>query len=233
MTYYAQMSSLLGNMVVCSNGSHLNGLYFSDQKDSPQPVGLPTPLDHTRRPADGVLNGFPLRLLRARKISGDGPLFDSVGPIENALGPDPTEAIGNVHCVASESIPMVLMQTNTPDTAIAVFEQTREELSQYFRGSRKAFTVPLQPKGTVFQEKVWRALLDIPFGAYVSYGDVAFSAGLSPQHGRPVGTAVGQNPIAIIIPCHRVLSGTGRLTGYTGGLERKLALLKHEGFSLG
>ncbi|RTZ48285.1 methylated-DNA--[protein]-cysteine S-methyltransferase [Candidimonas sp. SYP-B2681] len=125
------------------------------------------------------------------------------------------------------------MQAVTPATALAVFEQTRQELSQYFLGTRTAFTVPLQPDGSVFQKKVWRALLDIPFGEFVSYGDIARAVGLSPHHGRPVGTAVGRNPIAIIIPCHRVLSGTGRMTGYTGGLNRKLALLKLEGFSLG
>ena len=102
----------------------------------------------------------------------------------------------------------------------------------YFQGQLKTFRVPLALVGTPFQQKVWQALLDIPYGTYVSYGDVARAAGFTPGHGRPVGTAVGRNPITIIVPCHRVLAGNGKLTGYTGGLARKLALLEIEGFAL-
>jgi methylated-DNA-[protein]-cysteine S-methyltransferase len=233
MIYYAHFLSALGDMVLCSDGTHLTGLYFSDQKDSPQPSGSAAALDRTRRPADGMLDGFPLKLLRASKTKGDGPLFDKAGPPESNSRSHITAVISGPRSSAFQPIPLVSMQAGIPDAAIAVFEQTREELFEYFEGTRKTFTVPLRPEGTVFQQKIWRALLDIPFGEYVSYGDVAFSAGLSPQHGRPVGTAVGRNPITIIIPCHRVLSGTGRLTGYTGGLERKLALLKLEGLCLG
>jgi len=129
--------------------------------------------------------------------------------------------------------PVALKQAATPGGVVTLFEQTRRELDEYFHGTRKVFTVPLQLEGTDFQKKVWRALLAIPYGEYVSYGDVALAAGLTPQHGRPVGTAVGRNPITIIVPCHRVLAGNGRLNGYTGGLERKFALLELEGFTLG
>ncbi|NYT60957.1 methylated-DNA--[protein]-cysteine S-methyltransferase [Alcaligenaceae bacterium] len=124
------------------------------------------------------------------------------------------------------------MQAPTPDGAKAVFQQTQKELSEYFYGERTEFDVPLEVEGTEFQKKVWRALRDIPYGQSVSYTDVARTAGLTAHHGRPVGTAVGRNPISIIIPCHRVLSSAGALAGYTGGLERKFALLKLEGFSL-
>ncbi len=102
---------------------------------------------------------------------------------------------------------------------------------QYFAGQRQEFTLPLQPAGTPFQKKVWQALLAIPYAQLRSYGELANEAGLSMQHGRPVGTAVGRNPISIIIPCHRVLSASGALTGYTGGLHRKLALLELEGLT--
>ena len=119
-----------------------------------------------------------------------------------------------------------------PAGARAVFEQAREELDDYFNDGRQVFSVPLLLQGTDFQRKVWKALLDIPYGHCISYRDVALAAGLSAQHGRPVGTAVGRNPVAIMVPCHRVLSHAGRLNGYTGGLERKLALLELEGFTL-
>ncbi|NYT86058.1 methylated-DNA--[protein]-cysteine S-methyltransferase [Pusillimonas harenae] len=124
------------------------------------------------------------------------------------------------------------MQTDTPDGTVHLFEQTQSELKEYFDGSRQVFTMPIHLDGTEFQKKVWQALLTIPYGEYVSYGDVALAAGLTAQHGRPVGTAVGRNPLTIIVPCHRVLASSGRLNGYTGGLERKFALLELEGFTL-
>src|SRR3546814_474491 len=125
-----------------------------------------------------------------------------------------------------------MLETDTPAAVQALFRQTQTELNEYFAGDRTIFDIPLHVSGTEFQEKVWRALLAIPHGQVVSYGDVARSAGLTAGHGRPVGTAVGRNPVTIIIPCHRVVSGTNSLTGYTGGLERKFALLELEGFIL-
>ncbi|NGM88416.1 methylated-DNA--[protein]-cysteine S-methyltransferase [Parapusillimonas sp. SGNA-6] len=124
------------------------------------------------------------------------------------------------------------MQPDTPSDVVAVLQQAGRELTQYFAGTRRTFSVPLLLQGTDFQKKVWQALLAIPYGQYVSYGQVAAAAGLGRGHGRPVGTAVGRNPLTIIVPCHRVLSSTGRLNGYTGGLNRKYALLELEGFSM-
>lgn len=102
-----------------------------------------------------------------------------------------------------------------------------EQLSAYFAGSLRRFQLPLDPAGTPFQLRVWERLREIPFGATVSYGEVARGIG-HPGASRAVGAANGRNPIAIVVPCHRVIGADGRLTGYGGGLERKQWLLDHE-----
>jgi len=126
-----------------------------------------------------------------------------------------------------------LLQPDTPAEGIALFSRVREELAQYFAGERKRFGFPLQLKGTPFQTTVWNALCEVPYGEVLSYGDLAARAGLTTGHGRPVGTAVGRNPVAIVVPCHRIIGSNRTLTGYTGGLERKVALLELEGFAVG
>ncbi|MBH0228604.1 methylated-DNA--[protein]-cysteine S-methyltransferase [Halobacillus yeomjeoni] len=106
--------------------------------------------------------------------------------------------------------------------------QTKHELSEYFAGNRKEFTVPLNCYGTDFQRKVWRTLLhDVPFGETRSYKDIA-AAMLSPKAIRAVGGAVNQNPFAIVVPCHRVIGSNGKLVGYAGGVEKKQNLLNFE-----
>ena len=106
--------------------------------------------------------------------------------------------------------------------------QAKAQLSEYFAGTRQEFTLPLSPKGTPFQQKVWAALQTIPYGQTRSYGEIARQIG-SPKAARAVGMANHHNPIAILIPCHRVVGQNGALTGYAGGLERKKALLQLEG----
>lgn len=108
-----------------------------------------------------------------------------------------------------------------------VLDQARAELAEYFAKERRDFEVPLDAEGTEFQRKVWRALVKIPFGRTDSYGGLAKRLG-QPTASRAVGLANGQNPIAIIVPCHRVIGADGSLTGYAGGLERKRWLLAHE-----
>jgi len=108
-----------------------------------------------------------------------------------------------------------------------VLERAREQLTEYFAGARKAFELPLGPRGTEFQREVWRALGAIPFGATRSYGELAKGIGRA-SASRAVGGANGQNPIAVIVPCHRVIGSGGALTGYAGGLARKEWLLRHE-----
>lgn len=101
------------------------------------------------------------------------------------------------------------------------------QLEEYFAGDRTRFEIPLALSGTEFQRRVWTALQDVPYGQTVSYGELARRVG-SPAAVRAVGLANGRNPVAIIVPCHRVIGGYGSLTGYGGGLERKAWLLAHE-----
>lgn len=103
-----------------------------------------------------------------------------------------------------------------------------EELVEYFEGKRKHFTFPFDIEGTTFQMDVWNALLEIPYGQTKCYSDIANRIG-NPKAVRAVGTAIGKNPLSIIIPCHRVLGKNGTLTGYSGGLDVKELLLQHEG----
>ena len=101
------------------------------------------------------------------------------------------------------------------------------QLEAYFAGALRQFTLDLAPRGTPFQQAVWRALQDIPYGETTSYGTLARQLG-KPQAARAVGAANGQNPLAVVIPCHRVISSTGKLIGYAGGLDIKQALLAFE-----
>ena len=105
--------------------------------------------------------------------------------------------------------------------------QAIEQLEAYFAGTLRRFTLALAPSGTPFQHAVWRALQDIPYGATTTYGALARQLG-KPQASRAVGAANGRNPLAIVIPCHRVVGSTGKLTGYAGGLDIKQALLAFE-----
>ncbi|MEZ5621686.1 MAG: methylated-DNA--[protein]-cysteine S-methyltransferase [Burkholderiaceae bacterium] len=102
------------------------------------------------------------------------------------------------------------------------------ELAAYARDPHTRFDVPLDLQGTPFQREVWRSLSEIPAGRTVSYADIAARIG-RPRAVRAVGAAVGANPVAIIVPCHRVIGRDGSLTGYAGGLARKTTLLRHEG----
>lgn len=111
----------------------------------------------------------------------------------------------------------------------AILARAREQLEEYFARHRTAFDLPLAPVGTPFQLRVWNALRDIPFGTTESYGGLARRIGAPTSAARAVGAANGQNPIPIIVPCHRVIGATGDLTGFGGGLERKRWLLTHEG----
>ncbi len=114
------------------------------------------------------------------------------------------------------------------EKALPVFDETRRWLDLYFAGKKPSFTPLLAPHGTSFQLQVWEALLTIPYGETVSYGDIAkrFSSKMSAQ---AIGGAVGCNPIGIIIPCHRVIGADGSLIGYGGGLDRKRWMLEMEG----
>jgi methylated-DNA-[protein]-cysteine S-methyltransferase len=109
----------------------------------------------------------------------------------------------------------------------AAFQNARDQLSEYFDGHRHKFDVELEMTGNAFELRVWRELCAIPYGETLSYGQVARAIG-APDAPRAVGLANGRNPIAVIVPCHRVIGADGSLTGYGGGLRRKRLLLDLE-----
>ncbi|MBT3767356.1 MAG: methylated-DNA--[protein]-cysteine S-methyltransferase [Rhodospirillaceae bacterium] len=113
----------------------------------------------------------------------------------------------------------------------ALLEEAHRQLDAYFNGTLQQFDLPLRPQGTAFQKRLWTLLQQIPYGTIQTYGDLAKALGSA---ARAVGGACGKNPLPIIIPCHRVISATGKLTGYTGGdgIDTKRALLRLEGYRL-
>jgi methylated-DNA-[protein]-cysteine S-methyltransferase len=112
------------------------------------------------------------------------------------------------------------------------FDDLRMQLTQYFAGNRRDFDLPLHASGSAFQKRVWGALCEIPYGETATYGGTAEAIG-APTASRAVGLANGQNPISIVVPCHRVIGANGSLTGYGGGLEAKQWLLSHEAVHAG
>jgi methylated-DNA-[protein]-cysteine S-methyltransferase len=122
---------------------------------------------------------------------------------------------------------LALDTASVPERDPEAAHETATQLAAYFAGERTAFALPLAARGTEWQRRVWAALLEIPAGKTATYGQVAGALG-RPSASRAVGAANGQNPIAIVVPCHRVVGANGTLTGYAGGLDRKRWLLEHE-----
>jgi len=124
--------------------------------------------------------------------------------------------------------------TLTPDSGLQVFSAASRWLDEYFAGCNPEVSdLPLAPNGSAFQKAVWRQLLGIPYGKTTSYGEIAKKVAVelkkTSMSGQAVGGAVGHNPISVIIPCHRVVGSNGSLTGYAGGLQKKIKLLALEG----
>ncbi|MBL9032058.1 MAG: methylated-DNA--[protein]-cysteine S-methyltransferase [Phycisphaerae bacterium] len=144
--------------------------------------------------------------------------------------------IGTLVALADDALRALQFPRATPHTPPAdrsdpdakrLLDLVQRQLDDYFAGTRRTFDLPLAPRGTPFQRAVWDALREIPFGTTLSYGALARRLG-RPDAARAVGAANGANPIAIIIPCHRVSNAAGDLHGYGGGLGRKRWLLDHE-----
>ena len=108
-----------------------------------------------------------------------------------------------------------------------VLDEAQRQLEEYFAGKRNRFDLPLNPQGSAFDRAVWQQLLEIPCGEIRTYGQLAAAMG-KPKASRAVGGACSRNPLLIVIPCHRVIAGTGKLTGFAAGLDMKRALLVHE-----
>jgi methylated-DNA-[protein]-cysteine S-methyltransferase len=146
--------------------------------------------------------------------------------------------VGKLKLVASETgLIAVLWENDNPqrvplsdlveDNSQSILLEAERQLKEYFAGERRSFSIPLDMRGTPFQKDVWRALQAIPFGETLSYGQIANQLG-RPSASRAVGAANGRNPISIVVPCHRVIGSTGKLTGFAGGLETKAHLLNLE-----
>jgi methylated-DNA-[protein]-cysteine S-methyltransferase len=146
--------------------------------------------------------------------------------------------VGKLKLVASDKgLVAILWENDRPsrvrlDEPVAnenhpVLVETERQLSEYFAGKRKAFSIALDMRGTHFQKDVWEALRAIPFGETRSYGQLAKQLG-NPRATRAVGAANGRNPVSIIVPCHRVIGASGKLTGFAGGLDTKAHLLSLE-----
>ena len=139
-----------------------------------------------------------------------------VGELEIHSEGDAITVIGFLRHAKKEEKPTPVIQTCI------------QELAEYFFSGRKSFSVKIQPRGSAFQLSVWRQLMKIPYGKTTYYADIAEKVG-DANLMRAVGLANGQNPIVIIVPCHRVIGKDGSLVGYGGGLDRKVWLLRHEG----
>ena len=146
--------------------------------------------------------------------------------------------VGKLKLIASEKGLVAILWENDKPRRVPLNElvknelhpvlvKTEHQLAEYFAGKRKEFSITLDMRGTRFQNDVWNALLAIPFGETRTYGQLAKQLG-NPQASRAVGAANGKNPVSIIVPCHRVIGSSGKLTGFAGGLETKAHLLSLE-----
>lgn len=139
--------------------------------------------------------------------------------------------IGRIRFVLDKDRQLVRIDLNVPPPSeiqnVSLFENVFTQFSEYFAGTRRDFTLPLFLNGRAFEMRVWKALMQIPYGETCSYGEIAAACG-NPKAARAVGQAVHRNPLPIIVPCHRVV-GTSNLGGYAGGLEVKRFLLRLEG----
>lgn len=121
-----------------------------------------------------------------------------------------------------------LRKSKKSEIRTPIIQTCIQELTEYFSGKRKHFTVKIELHGSAFQQSVWNKLLEIPYGKTTYYADIAAKVG-DMHAAQAVGLANGQNPIAILVPCHRVIGKDGSLVGYGGGLDKKIWLLRHEG----
>lgn len=123
------------------------------------------------------------------------------------------------------------------DNTLKIFEQTKNWLDRYFNGENPNISeLTISPKGSDFRQRVWKILKEIPYGEVITYGEIAKiiakETGKKKMSAQAIGGAVGHNPVSIIIPCHRVVGSDGNLTGYAGGINLKVKLLKHEGVDM-
>ena len=148
-----------------------------------------------------------------------------ISPIGNVILGSDGEALVGLWLEGQKYFLSGYEETEDNDT-LEIFKETKLWLDEYFKGNNPEITMSLAPCGTEFQHKVWKELECIPYGKTITYGNIAKKLGI--KSGQAVGGAVGKNPISIIIPCHRVVGKNNTLTGYAGGTDKKLELLKLE-----
>ena len=137
------------------------------------------------------------------------------------------DALTGLHFVGGKHVPDIDPSwLEEPD--FPLFKRCAAQMEEYLAGERGKFDLPLAPKGTAFQQRVWREIAKVPFGEAITYSQLAARAG-APGSARAAGAATGRNPISLIVPCHRIVATDGSLTGYAGGLDRKEKLLALEG----
>lgn len=148
-------------------------------------------------------------------------------PMTVVIGSDGESLVGLRFGAASEHVTWLGSAARRTDDAI--LSAAAEQLRAYATGHRRAFDLPVRTAGSAFRKEVWDELLAVPYGTTISYGAMAARLGRTGQAARAVGAAVGANPVGIVIPCHRVIGADGSLTGFAGGLDRKVVLLAREG----
>lgn len=158
----------------------------------------------------------------ARSICRTPSPVEEILLVANARG----DALAGLYLAGQKYYPVVPPAWRD-DPRLPVLREALRQLREYFAGARTRFDLPLDPPGTDFQRKVWRAIAAVPAGATISYAELARRCG-KPAAIRAVGAATGRNPVTVIVPCHRIVGSDGSLTGYAGGLDRKRKLLDLE-----
>ena len=154
--------------------------------------------------------------------------FDYIpSPLGTLLALEEQDAITHLSLSGKETLPRQVPEGFAKQQETPLIASAKQQLAEYFQGTRKNFSLPLQPSGTSFQQKVWDALCTIPYGETRSYKEIALQI-QNPKGCRAVGMANNRNPIMIIVPCHRVIGSNGALVGYAGGIGIKEWLLEHE-----
>lgn len=162
---------------------------------------------------------------------------DYISPLGRIRLASDGEALSGLWLEGQKYFGGTLKEELVENRSLAILETTKDWLDRYFAGKKPEISeLPLAPIGTAFQQGVWELLCEIPYGQVTTYGEIAkkmaVKMGKSSMSGQAVGGAVSHNPISIIIPCHRVVGATGSLTGYAGGIEKKIKLLEHEGVDM-
>lgn len=170
---------------------------------------------------------------RRQRVSAENPALEAEGWLPTPIGPlrlaASAKGLVGIRFTDAGATPANLgkPEPTSRDAPARIVREARAQLEAYFTGDRPRFDLPLDPEGTAFQRKVWRALARVPIGRTVSYAELGARVG-SPAGARAIGLAMATNPIPVVIPCHRVLRSDGSLGGFGGGLWRKRFLLEHE-----